>query len=75
MTFTLAHISFADFKVSALKKQRMTTNKKRIGVHYYESANVKNKNRVKTAKSREGERMDPKRLEKKFKGDGKRRNR
>ena len=29
------------------KKARMTTNKKKIGVHYYESANVKNKNRNK----------------------------
>lgn len=29
------------------KKSRMTTNKKKIGVHYYENANVKNKNRNK----------------------------
>ena len=37
--------------VSSLKVQkkgpRMTTNKKKVGVHYYESANVKNKNRSK----------------------------
>lgn len=29
------------------KEPRMTTNKKKIGVHYYETANVKNKNRNK----------------------------
>jgi len=27
------------------KKARMTTNKRKVGVHYYETANVKNKNR------------------------------
>ncbi|KAK9762158.1 GTPase required for pre-60S ribosomal subunit nuclear export and maturation [Basidiobolus ranarum] len=30
------------------KKTRMTTNKKKVGQHYYEKANVKNKNRNKT---------------------------
>jgi nuclear GTP-binding protein len=29
------------------KAPRMTTNKKKVGVHYYETANVKNKNRNK----------------------------
>lgn len=29
------------------KESRMTTNKKKVGVHYYENANVKNKNRSK----------------------------
>ncbi|OZJ03718.1 hypothetical protein BZG36_03312 [Bifiguratus adelaidae] len=29
------------------KEKRMTTNKKKIGVHYYETANVKNRNRQK----------------------------
>jgi len=30
------------------KQLRMTTNKKKIGVHYYDKANVKNRNRKKT---------------------------
>ena len=32
------------------KGKRMTTNKKKVGVHYYEGANVKNKNRNKQKK-------------------------
>lgn len=30
------------------KKDRMTTNKKKVGTHFYESANVKNRNRKKS---------------------------
>jgi nuclear GTP-binding protein len=38
----------SDTSVQPRKKgPRMTTNKKKIGVHYYETANVKNKNRSK----------------------------
>ena len=55
------------------KEKRMTTNKRKVGKHYYETANVKNKNRTKTEKSRASRLNDPKRLEKIFKGDGKRR--
>lgn len=29
------------------RAKRLTTNKRKIGVHYYESANVKNRNRSK----------------------------
>lgn len=47
----------------------MTTNKGKVGVHYYESANVKNKNRSKRASKP----VDPEKLEKKFKGSGLRR--
>lgn len=52
---------------------RMTTNKGKVGTHYYESANIKNKNRAKTEKRRRTMDIDPRKLEKKFKGDGKRR--
>ncbi|KNE55475.1 hypothetical protein AMAG_01366 [Allomyces macrogynus ATCC 38327] len=48
------------------KKQRMTTNKKKVGAHYYESANVKNKNKNKVKP------VNLVRLEKQMKGDGKR---
>lgn len=51
-----------------VKPTRMKTNKRKIGTHYYEDANVKNKNR-----KREKSKMDPKRMEKRLKGDGKRR--
>lgn len=50
--------------------KRMTTNKRKVGVHYYATANVKNKNRNKKTTQK----ADPRRLEKKLKGDGKRRN-
>lgn len=42
----------------------MTTNKKKIGVHYYETANVKNRNRDKDKP------QDYARLERKLKGIG-----
>jgi nuclear GTP-binding protein len=51
------------------KHKRMTTNKRKVGVNFYDSANVKNRNREKQAVVL----TDPKRLEKKLKGDGKRR--
>lgn len=47
------------------KKQRMTTNKKKVGTHYYETANVKNKNRNKKAP------ISKDQLEKKLKNIGK----
>ncbi|KAL7753950.1 GTPase required for pre-60S ribosomal subunit nuclear export and maturation [Sorochytrium milnesiophthora] len=47
-------------------KQRKTTNKGKVGVHYYKDANIKNKNRNKAKP------VDLTRLEKQLKGDGKR---
>lgn len=58
----------------APKEKRMKTNKKKVGVHYYDEANVKNKNVSKKGKDAAARRKDPKLLEKKLKGDGKRRN-
>jgi nuclear GTP-binding protein len=63
-----------DQDVKPGKKNRMTTNKKKIGTHYYKTANVKNKNRSKTAKNVLSKRTDPRQLERRLKGDGKRRN-
>ena len=37
----------SDSEPSKRIKSRMTTNKKKIGIHYYDTANVKNKNRNK----------------------------
>ena len=37
------------------QEPRLTTNKKKIGVHYYKKVNVKNKNRNKKAKQVEGQ--------------------
>ncbi|KAJ1919470.1 GTPase required for pre-60S ribosomal subunit nuclear export and maturation [Mycoemilia scoparia] len=47
------------------KHSRMTTNKKKVGVHYYETANVKNKNRKKRTPE------NPDRLAKKLRHSGK----
>jgi nuclear GTP-binding protein len=55
------------------KERRMKTNKNKVGVHYYESANIKNKNKSRQAKAAAVRRNNPKLLEKKLKGDGKRR--
>jgi nuclear GTP-binding protein len=55
------------------KEKRVTTNKRKVGTHYYETSNVKNKNRTKQEKQRQAALNDPKRLEKKLRGDGKRR--
>ncbi|KAI9143020.1 NUC091 domain-containing protein [Paraphysoderma sedebokerense] len=49
-------------------KVRRTTNKQKVGVHYYETANVKNKNREK----KNNKPVDTNKLEKRMKGDGKR---
>ncbi|KAJ1656698.1 GTPase required for pre-60S ribosomal subunit nuclear export and maturation [Dispira simplex] len=49
-----------------VKGERMTTNKKKAGVHFYETANVKNKNRNKTRP------MDPKEIAKRLLSQGKR---
>ncbi|OZJ03442.1 hypothetical protein BZG36_03192 [Bifiguratus adelaidae] len=46
------------------KEKRMTTNKKKIGVHYYETANVKNRNRNKKVPT------DPKTLAKRSAAPG-----
>ena len=54
------------------KKTRMKTNKRKVGTHFYETANVKNRNRIKKAKTPTS--ANPKRVEKRLKGDGKRRN-
>jgi nuclear GTP-binding protein len=51
------------------KEARVKTNKRKVGTHFYETANVKNRNRKRSKTT-----SDPKRLEKKLKGDGKRRN-
>eukprot|EP00158_Paraphelidium_tribonemae_P005789 Partr_v1_DN27524_c2_g1_i1_m30801 putative nucleolar gtp-binding protein len=54
------------------KEPRMkTNNKKKAGVHYYETANVKNKNRSKTQQNKHEKLNDPKRLDRKMKGGGK----
>ncbi|ORZ40251.1 NUC091 domain-domain-containing protein [Catenaria anguillulae PL171] len=53
---------------SPIKKQRMTTNKRKVGAHYYESANVKNKNRAKTQEKP----VSADKLARVMKGDGKR---
>ncbi|KAI8821630.1 NUC091 domain-containing protein [Fimicolochytrium jonesii] len=50
------------------KSPRMTTNKKKVGEHYYETANVKNKNRKKSKP------VDPNTLAKKLQGKGTKRN-
>lgn len=57
--------------VAPLSQKRKTTGKQKIGLHYYETANVKNKNQKKIKPSE----ADFRKLEKRFKGDGKRRNR
>ncbi|KND01322.1 uncharacterized protein SPPG_03136 [Spizellomyces punctatus DAOM BR117] len=54
-------------KTRVKKSPRMTTNKKKVGDHYYESANVKNKNRNKQKP------IDPATLAKKLQGKGTRR--
>lgn len=54
------------------KTPRMKTNKRKIGEHYYETANVKNKNRKKGQKKRE-ELVRPDAVEKRLKGKGTRR--
>ena len=60
-----------------IKKQaRMkTNNNKKAGVHFYETANVKNRNRTRGDKNKQEKLNDPKLIEKKLKGDGKRRQR
>ncbi|TPX63597.1 hypothetical protein SpCBS45565_g06513 [Spizellomyces sp. 'palustris'] len=54
-------------KTQVKKSPRMTTNKKKVGDHYYETANVKNKNRKKQKP------IDPATLAKKLQGKGTRR--
>ncbi|KXS10208.1 NGP1NT-domain-containing protein [Gonapodya prolifera JEL478] len=42
----------AESHASKEKEKRKTTNKKKVGTHYYETANVKNRNRAKKQPSR-----------------------
>ncbi|KAI9222093.1 NUC091 domain-containing protein [Blastocladiella britannica] len=53
---------------SPVKKARVTTSKRKVGEHYYEGANVKNKNRAKAADKP----VNTERLARILKGDGKR---
>ncbi|KAI9184031.1 GTPase required for pre-60S ribosomal subunit nuclear export and maturation [Blastocladiella emersonii ATCC 22665] len=59
--------SAAESAAAAAKKQRLTTNKRKVGSHYYETANVKNKNKNKADKP-----VNVERLARIMKGDGKR---
>lgn len=56
-----------DEEAKPVKEARMTTNKGKIGTHYYETANVKNKNRNKATP------QDPKKLATKLRDQGKKR--
>ncbi|RHZ63311.1 hypothetical protein Glove_330g23 [Diversispora epigaea] len=58
----------SDDEVERTKEPRLKTNKQKIGVHYYETANVKNKNRNKKPP------RDITKLEKKFKKMGTKKN-
>ncbi|KAJ3190259.1 GTPase required for pre-60S ribosomal subunit nuclear export and maturation [Gaertneriomyces sp. JEL0708] len=61
------HIDDEEEGRRSTKAPRMTTNKKKIGGHFYESANVKNKNRNKEKP------LDPRTLTKKLRAKGTRR--
>ncbi|CAG8463176.1 5206_t:CDS:2 [Diversispora eburnea] len=58
----------SDDEVERIKEPRLKTNKQKIGVQYYETANVKNKNRNKKPP------QDSTKLEKKFKKMGAKKN-
>ena len=47
-----------------VSEKRMTTNKRKVGTHYYESANVKNKNRSKKRP------VDPTQISRRLQGKG-----
>ena len=73
VTDAQSNVKRSNEKQETEKESRMKTNKRKVGVHYYETANVKNKNRSKTDKNKKQHQNDPKRLDRKMKGDGKRR--